>query len=180
MTSPARLLAPGSGPVSGRVRKHGNRYVLPCGCLQTGTTGQCYRYRHGPKASSFRDCECSCHLASERPSVHDIPDTDGDLRTAIVYFIRCKVTGRVKIGTTLNLQQRLSALRGSSPTELEVIGFVDSSDWPEKDLHGRFREHRLHGEWFEGVDQILGFARRQSIHFNTGERNLVVESPEKP
>ena len=72
----------------------------------------------------------------------------------IVYVIHAPEVGRLKIGQTKNLKQRLKALKAFSPVELRLVAsFPPESGHSEGSLHRRFGASRLHGEWFS--DEIL-------------------------
>lgn len=56
----------------------------------------------------------------------------------------------VKIGVAQNVRGRLSTLQGANARELRVVACIKSSD-PyriESELHQRFQDKRLRGEWF--------------------------------
>jgi len=72
----------------------------------------------------------------------------------MIYFIKAGEVNRVKIGFTReNVSERLSAIRGSSPVKLEVLGYFQGSTYKERKLHEKFKEYRYQGEWFriEGI-----------------------------
>lgn len=68
-----------------------------------------------------------------------------------VYFIRNNV-GRVKIGFTHNIKQRLNTLRSSSGDDLEILYTYRPNNIRvnqlENRLHIHFAKQRLFGEWF--------------------------------
>lgn len=70
----------------------------------------------------------------------DVEKVDG------VYVIKGQDSGRLKIGFSKNIYQRIRHLQIASPERLELVCVLDSS---EKYVHHLAREHRLHGEWFE-------------------------------
>lgn len=74
----------------------------------------------------------------------------------MIYFIRSR-TGRIKIGTTIRLSQRLKQLAAEHGQGLEVLAVIDGSHEAERCLHGRFAHLRSVGEWFEPGDDLLGF-----------------------
>ncbi len=43
----------------------------------------------------------------------------------------------------------------NSPVPLSILGVVPGSLREERELHDRFSEHRLHGEWFEPSEALL-------------------------
>jgi hypothetical protein len=79
------------------------------------------------------------------------PATISPIRS-MVYFI--EGAGRVKIGWTSDLRGRLSALQSASPVPLRVLASLRASRHMELELHDRFAEFRLHGEWFELADPV--------------------------
>jgi hypothetical protein len=69
-----------------------------------------------------------------------------------VYFISQQEGGsrNIKIGVAKDIQRRRQALQTGSPSLLEVIGWIQSSDdfALEKALHRQFHARRGLGEWF--------------------------------
>jgi hypothetical protein len=77
-------------------------------------------------------------------------DRDKCSPLSIVYILRCCDTGRVKIGITQNLDQRVKEIQAMSPTELNVVcSFIVEGQDVERFFHRLFDKYRLHGEWFE-------------------------------
>lgn len=66
-----------------------------------------------------------------------------------VYFIG-DVHGPVKIGTTVNLPNRLKKLQTGSPRRLRVLVCTEGDATLEAEYHARFQSSHVHGEWFEG------------------------------
>jgi hypothetical protein len=79
-----------------------------------------------------------------------------------VYFIRGKITNRIKIGSSANVNRRLYDLSTSSPDDLELLGVLVDNGNTENEIHDKFKKFRLHGEWFEADESILTF-----VHNNT-------------
>lgn len=83
---------------------------------------------------------------------------DRGTRRHYVYFILADLSGQaaVKIGTTTDVDARLSALRsdgtkrpsGLDPASLHLLGWVEGDRELEVALHRIFSAHRLTGEWF--------------------------------
>ena len=81
-----------------------------------------------------------------------------DLGTVpVVYFVRAKTLGLIKIGLTMNMNDRMKTLRVGSPDQLELVGAVmdRDADRLEGRLHARFADHRSHGEWFHPCPELL-------------------------
>lgn len=73
----------------------------------------------------------------------------------MIYFIRGKQSGRVKIGYTGgDGASRLAQLQTGSPEELELLATVDGGLDVEKQYHDLFSKCRVHGEWFEPTWQF--------------------------
>lgn len=70
-------------------------------------------------------------------------------RPSVVYLIRA-ANGLVKIGKTFNVVKRFNTLNIGSPLDLEVVGVIHSENANEieRDLHARFADRRVKGEWF--------------------------------
>jgi hypothetical protein len=86
-------------------------------------------------------------------------------RRGYVYFI--KLHGPepcVKIGVTVGLDKRLAVLQWQSPYELELVGGVwsDACYRLERELHERFKDCRLRGEWFRLTPEIQEFVDKLS------------------
>lgn len=77
---------------------------------------------------------------------------------AMVYFIAPIEGGPVKIGTTKNINQRLATIQSSSPLPLHLISCAPGDRDLETSLHAMFHTERLHGEWFEPSNWLLGVA----------------------
>jgi len=66
----------------------------------------------------------------------------------MVYFIQSIDGGPVKIGSSNNPTKRLEELKIGSPVPLRIIGEIAGDEKREKQLHEKFKDCRLHGEWF--------------------------------
>jgi len=72
-----------------------------------------------------------------------------------VYFIQAGEDGPIKIGHTSNVPSRLKSLQTGHAAKLKVLGQCEGDKKLEKSLHHKFAEHRLTGEWFNPVQEIL-------------------------
>lgn len=94
---------------------------------------------------------------AERESTALLDEIDTRERSAVVYFIRNRDTGAVKIGTTGNITARLNALRLQGGLDLELLGTVSGGRDVEGGLHRLFAVHRVRGEWFNPAPEILDY-----------------------
>lgn len=73
-----------------------------------------------------------------------------------VYFIREGADGPIKIGrTSVDVRGRMGASQTSTHHQLALIGQVPESLFSEKELHERFSELRIRGEWFKPSAELL-------------------------
>ena len=73
-----------------------------------------------------------------------------------IYFLRsANGDGPVKIGSSADPMKRLETLATWSPLPLEIAAFCPCNGFAETTIHRRFDDHRLHGEWFKPVDELL-------------------------
>lgn len=69
----------------------------------------------------------------------------------MIYFLRCEVTGRVKIGYSEDERSVVRRVRGlslSSPTPLALVSLIDGGIYDERLLHSNYAHMRVRGEWF--------------------------------
>jgi Meiotically up-regulated gene 113 len=69
---------------------------------------------------------------------------------AVVYLISDQEAGVFKIGISMNVNDRITALRSESGRNLLLLKSWNCNDslFVERSLHWTFKEHRIHGEWF--------------------------------
>ncbi len=65
-----------------------------------------------------------------------------------VYAVTFNGCGRIKIGFTASLCERIDSLETASPFPLEALAFVVGDRALERELHRRLADHRAHREWF--------------------------------
>jgi hypothetical protein len=75
----------------------------------------------------------------------------------MIYFAQPSDGGRIKIGTTIRLSQRLKQLAAEHGCDLHVLAVQDGGPDDEVLLHRRFAHLRAVGEWFEPGDDLVGF-----------------------
>lgn len=73
----------------------------------------------------------------------------------LVYFIGGK-SGPVKIGHTRNVSERLKKLQTGYHRRLYLLAVIPGGAGLEADLHARFGELRLQGEWFRRSPEMIG------------------------
>lgn len=75
-----------------------------------------------------------------------------------IYFVQMRSpVGEIKIGLTRDLRARLNALQTGSPYPLRVLAALPGTEAEEHELHTRFADLRLSGEWFRPEPRLLEF-----------------------
>ena len=95
-----------------------------------------------------------------------------------VYFIREVGTHFVKIGYTENLDNRLSALRTGSASELQIEFTAEGNYKTERELHEALAQRRVRGEWFSlPLLEVQSFLQHnvvgRKLRLTHGQRRLM-------
>lgn len=75
--------------------------------------------------------------------------------TRYVYFIRCGASGPIKIGSAYDVAKRIVGLQTAHFEKLTLLG--SSEVLVEFDVHERFADLRMRGEWFSVSRSLLAF-----------------------
>jgi transcriptional regulator with XRE-family HTH domain len=91
----------------------------------------------------------------------DGPDPEWDAEPVVrldrVYFVSRAGDGAIKIGVSRNPASRLAQLRSGSPEQLTLLAVIPGGRKKERELHNRFAEFRIYGEWFAASAELVGF-----------------------
>lgn len=78
----------------------------------------------------------------------------------MIYFVQVNHTGPVKIGyTRVTPSYRLTFLQCGNPFKLNIRGVIQGTKADEQNLHRKFRQHRIRGEWFKHRGNVKQFVR---------------------
>jgi DNA-binding XRE family transcriptional regulator len=75
----------------------------------------------------------------------------------MIYFIQNTETKHIKIGYSDNVRSRLSDLQISSPHELAILTICEGGIEVEKELHDKFNDHYVRGEWFNPSEELISY-----------------------
>ncbi len=75
--------------------------------------------------------------------------------TTFIYFVQDVETKNIKIGITESPKQRLGTLQSGNANELILLGAIRGLPGDEFDLHRKFSEFRIRGEWFRYDQSII-------------------------
>ncbi len=67
----------------------------------------------------------------------------------MVYFIEAVGIDLVKIGTSTQVKKRLYDMNKASPVKLRLIKILEGGSAEELELHTRWKDCRIRGEWFD-------------------------------
>ena len=78
-------------------------------------------------------------------------------RNGYLYLIHCVGFPYYKIGITKDIDARLSSMQSSLPFQLELEFAVLAENFliKERELHSKYANNRLNGEWFNFNDAEL-------------------------
>ena len=77
-------------------------------------------------------------------------------RRGLVSIYAISGAGLVKIGSAIDVKERLVSLRIGSPVKIELLGHAPGAERAlEKVIHEHLAEHRDHGEWFCQVPAVM-------------------------
>lgn len=76
---------------------------------------------------------------------------------SVVYLVECGPGGPIKIGFTDDAYRRLSKAQSDSPYELRLLATMPGGPELEAELHARFGEYRIRGEWFWPAQELRSF-----------------------
>lgn len=75
------------------------------------------------------------------------------MNNSVIYFLQRDCDGLIKIGTTINLWERISTLR-QKHGPLNLLGIIDGGKVREKILHWCFQADRIEHEFFTPTDEL--------------------------
>lgn len=97
----------------------------------------------------------------ERPAYKVFEDED----SGYVYFVQPLAGGDIKIGFSLHPVTRIVRLQGSSPVRLRCLGVTLGGRRREHEVHTRFHELRVRGEWFKPDETLMAYITEHCIPF---------------
>lgn len=71
-----------------------------------------------------------------------------------VYFIKRGDNGPVKIGHSIEPYGRLKSLSMGGPETYRLVAWIDGDRDKERELHKKFSDARINGEWFKLNDEL--------------------------
>jgi len=83
-----------------------------------------------------------------------------------VYFIKAEEVYpiRIKIGRSLDPESRFQDIANISPVLIKFLGSMVGGHEEERKVHDKFKENRLHGEWFLLTDDLEDFIENAIKH----------------
>lgn len=76
----------------------------------------------------------------------------GRQEMSVVYFVEC--TGRIKIGFSANVGERMKQIATTAPGDLNLLATVEGSVRLERAIHRHLADHHLTREWFEDCSAV--------------------------
>jgi len=83
-----------------------------------------------------------------------------DKPTGIIYFVQQGTEGPIKVGyTEQSIRVRLAGLQVGNPCELYAIKIIDGTRVDEANVHSRFNDCHIRGEWFLPTKRLMRFIK---------------------
>ena len=80
---------------------------------------------------------------------------ENELNQTFIYFISSQ--NQIKIGYSNNPIKRLKNMQVGNPNELVLLLFYEGSIYEEQELHTKFSEYHVRGEWFRYSREIQNY-----------------------
>jgi hypothetical protein len=99
-------------------------------------------------------CEyCINKLKNENQNLYDY---------GYIYFFQELNTGKIKIGKTKNLENRIKNLKSMLPFKSELVHHIPTSNHSdvEKYFHRKYRSKKVKGEWFDLNEDDIVFIKK--------------------
>lgn len=95
----------------------------------------------------------------------DVIDTKN--KAVRTYIARNASGGLIKIGRSVNPEDRMKSLQTGAGCELEILAVIDGDK--ERELHKQFAEFRVFGEWFSDSSGLIEKYAKAANAGNSGE-----------
>jgi hypothetical protein len=79
-----------------------------------------------------------------------------------IYFAQRGESGPIKIGVSGNVKSRVSALQTNVAEPVRLLASMVGTRTMEAEIHSQFHAHRLRGEWFRPVPELLAYVAELS------------------
>jgi hypothetical protein len=89
------------------------------------------------------------------------------MATVAVYFAQDEFRREIKIGFSTQVQYRLNLLGYAGFTRVTLLGWVPGGPKVEREMHAKFAQFALGGEWFEPAPELLAFIEESTRHDET-------------
>lgn len=105
----------------------------------------------------------------------------------MIYFVQ-EESGPIKIGHVKddypelllsNVQHRVTELQIGNPRQLQVLATMPGSISDEHEIHAKFTDHRIRGEWFKPDSKLLNFINEYGSTFPKSQWKNPWESSEE-
>ncbi len=96
-----------------------------------------------------------------------------------VYFFQDNDNGRIKIGFSWSVIERLDNLQRKGASSLRVLGIILDGRKKERALHRLFYNSHLGDEWFSPTPDILEFTEKNSLSFLTSSPSTLEGLPKQ-
>ena len=126
------------------------------------------------ETGDWSDYYCHAHKASPKTKIWDESDPDcitvlevknKKTKSGFIYLVKEKQEGNVKIGRSVNLNDRVRTFEVKMPFPIEEEYSFECFDYvrSERLLHKHFSDKRVRGEWFSLSDSDIEMIKNHSF-----------------
>lgn len=95
----------------------------------------------------------------ENDVLYDLINSISEKPTRYIYFIENLFNSEIKLGVSSDIDTRLKQISSDIKSPVKLIKLINGDEQKEKELHKRFSNDRVHGEWFKPSDELLDFIK---------------------
>lgn len=148
-----------------------------CQCDIHGTYMNLHSYWDAYKAGDNSRNMCKTHGEMDGASVYVyredvplLPLKERVAREGFIYFVREQTEGHIKIGKTVDLNDRLRTFSVKLPFKIMLEHSFKCADYSraESILHAHFSDYRIGGEWFDLPHEELSNTKSESFISSLG------------
>lgn len=92
-----------------------------------------------------------------RPTIDAMETALAEKQGTSVYF--AEADGRIKIGWSRKVATRIAQLQTGSAAAIKLLGVTAGGRTREREIHHRFADARVGGEWFTATPELLAYIR---------------------
>lgn len=130
---------------------------------KTGLKDHYFKSAPGEPGFDEEYADCYRDPADRKPPSEPLPHLSlvrqlrGDYVGGHVYFVEAE-NGLIKVGFSKSIRERFKKLATATPLTLTLLGLRPGTAQAEREIHKRFADQRVMGEWFKPSSELRELA----------------------